>query len=336
MLFLNNLKVETKMTTSTHSTFKIGAVSRITNIPIDTLRIWERRYSVVEPIRTNNSDRQYQNDDINRLTLLKMLVDRGHSIGGIAPLANEKLIERLEIHDQNTIRPHPKNTKKTVQVAVIGEVLSLQLEHFDMFDPSFSFTGLYRNEADFIERNEDDGIDVLILERPAIQGDQIQNISDLFKASGAKRLMLIYGFTNSAAMKLLKKTDYTYIQAPITMDHLKTEISNLIQEKNISNNDDSGFDLESKAPLRTYSNNDLIKLSSASNTIKCECPQHLSSMILKLIQFEIYSTECASRFKRDADLHVLLGNLTGHARSIMEQALKKVIETESKPMQHQL
>ena len=29
------------------NTFKIGGVSRITNIPVDTLRIWERRYSVV-------------------------------------------------------------------------------------------------------------------------------------------------------------------------------------------------------------------------------------------------------------------------------------------------
>tara|TARA_R110000782_G_scaffold101417_7_gene188138 strand:- start:3851 stop:4024 length:174 start_codon:yes stop_codon:yes gene_type:complete len=52
-------------------------------------------------------------------------------------------------------------------------------------------------------------------------------------------------------------------------------------------------------------------------------------MILKLIQFEIYSAECASRFNKDARLHKLLENMTGHARSIMEQALGKVIEAES-------
>ncbi len=323
------------MTTSVNSTteiqtsFKIGAVSRITNIPIDTLRIWERRYSVVVPIRSNNSDRLYQNDDINRLTLLKMLVDRGHSIGSIAPLTNEKLIERLEIHDQNTIRTKPEETRKTVRVVVIGEVLSLQLEHFDMVESDFSFTGLYRNETDFAENNKDDDIDILIIEYPAIQGDHIKHIDALFKDSGAKQLMLIYGFTNSAAKVLLRKTDFTYIQAPITIDYLKTEINNLIKDNNISNDNHFGVELDNKAPLRTYSNNELIKLSSASATIKCECPQHLSSMILKLIQFEVYSDECASRFKKDADLHILLGNLTGHARSIMEQALAKVIEAES-------
>lgn len=323
------------MTTSTNpnaeiqTTFKIGAVSRITNIPIDTLRIWERRYSVVVPIRSNNSDRLYQNDDINRLTLLKMLVDRGHSIGSIAPLSNEQLIERLEIHDQNTISKKSEDTIKAVRVVVIGEVLSLQLEHQDKFDPAFSFTGLYRNQTDFAANNKDGAIDILIFECPAIQGDHIKHINELFNASGAKQLILIYGFTNSAAKVLLRKTDFTYIQAPITIEHLNTEINNLIKENNISDNNNFGFDLDSKAPLRTYSNNELIKLSSTSPTIKCECPQHLSSMILKLIQFEVYSDECASRFKKDADLHKLLGNLTGHARSIMEHALGKVIEAES-------
>ena len=315
-------------TTEIQTSFKIGAVSRITNIPIDTLRIWERRYSVVVPIRSNNSDRLYRNEDINRLTLLKMLVDRGHSIGSIAPLANEKLIERLEVHDQNKIRIKSDDTKKTVRVVVIGEVLSLQLEHFNMAESDFKFTGLYRNETDFTADNKDDAIDVLVFECPAIQGDHIKHINELFKNSGAKQLILIYGFTNSAAKKLLIKTDFTYIQAPITIDHLRTEIINLITEKNISDNDNIDLDLKNKAPLRTYSNNELIKLSSTSPTIKCECPQHLSSMILKLIQFEVYSDECAIRFKKDGDLHILLGNLTGHARSIMEQALGKVIEAE--------
>lgn len=315
--------------TDTQTTaFKIGAVSRITNIPIDTLRIWERRYSVVVPIRSNNSDRLYRNEDINRLTLLKMLVDRGHSIGNIAPLANDELIDRLEIHDQNTVLKKTNTTNATVRVVVIGEVLSLQLEHNNVVDAAFSYTGLYRNKADFTDNNNE-AIDILILEYPALQEDHISDISELFKNSGAKQLMLIYGFTNSAAKRLLSKTDFTYIQAPISIDHLKTKINSLITEHLLSDNKDYGFDLNSKAPLRTYSNNELIKLSSASSTIKCECPQHLSSMILKLIQFEIYSTECVSRFKKDADLHKLLGNMAGHARSIMEQGLGKVIAAES-------
>ena len=324
--------MSTKATTITdnqNTTFKIGAVSRITNIPVDTLRIWERRYSVVVPIRSNNADRLYKSDDINRLTLLKMLVDRGHAIGSIAPLTNDKLIERLEIHDQNTISKSSPATETTVNVAVIGDVLSLQLEHIQMHGSGFSFSGLYRNQTDFINNNKSDSIDILIIEYPAIQQDHIMHINELFKTSGAKQLILIYGFTNSAAKKLLSKTDFMFIQAPITIDHVISEIKSIIKEKNMGGERQDGFDLNSKAPLRIYSNNELIKLSSASSTIKCECPQHLSSMILKLIQFEIYSAECVIRYKKDAELHTLLGNMTGHARTIMEQALKKVIEAES-------
>ena len=309
--------------------FKIGAVSRITNIPVDTLRIWERRYSVVVPFRSENSDRLYQTEDINRLTLLKMLVDRGHSIGSVARLENGKLIERLEIHDKKNINNSDNNaTDKSISVAVIGDVLPLQIQHTQINNSSFTFSGLYRTEADFYESNQNSELDILVLEYPAIQGDHIENISTLFKKSGAKKLVLIYGFTNSAAKALLNKTNYLYLHAPVTVDHLQSELLHIIKNDNLIKTPSNRFELDGKAPLRTYSNNQLIKLSSASATIKCECPQHLSSMILKLIQFEVYSAECIERYKKDAELHALLGNLTGHARSIMEQALTKVIEVE--------
>ncbi len=309
--------------------FKIGAVSRITNIPVDTLRIWERRYSVVVPFRSENSDRLYQTEDINRLTLLKMLVDRGHSIGSVARLENDKLIDRLEIHDKNNINSNDSNdTEKSVTVAVIGDVLPLQIQHMQINNSSFTFNGLYRTEADFLDKNQASKLDILILEYPAIQADHIEGINILFKKSGAKKLVLIYGFTNSAAKALLNKTDHLYLQAPVTVDHLQSELLHLIRKDNLHKTPSKSFDLDGKAPLRAYSNNQLIKLASASATIKCECPQHLSSMILKLIQFEVYSAECIERYKKDAELHALLGNLTGHARSIMELALTKVIEAE--------
>jgi MerR family transcriptional regulator, light-induced transcriptional regulator len=314
---------------ATETVFKIGAVSRITNIPVDTLRIWERRYNVVVPIRSNNADRLYQTDDINRLTLLKMLVDRGHAIGTVAKLTNSELTKHLEIHDQNKMQTKQKTSGKAVNVVLIGDVLSLQVEHSNINNSSFTFSGLYRNENEFLEKNNDDDIDILIIEYPAIQEDHIESINTLFEKSGSKHLILIYGFTNSAAKKLLNKTNFTYIQAPVTVDHLQTELIHLIKEENFDRDNVSDIELSSKAPLRTYTNNQLIQLSSASSTIECECPQHLSSMILKLIQFEIYSAECVNRYKKDSELHQLLGNMTGHARSIMEQALTKIVQAEN-------
>jgi len=308
--------------------FKIGAVSRITNIPVDTLRIWERRYNVVVPIRSKNSDRLYQTKDINRLTLLKLLVDHGQSIGTVARLTNDELTERLAIYNNNLTRKN-NSLNSNVNIAVIGEVLSLQLEYSNINTENFSIIGLYHNHEDFIKNNIQQTIDILIIEYPAIHEDDIEKIELLFKNSGAKKLLLIYGFTNSAAKKLLNNKSFNYVQAPVSINNLQREISELASITNLKKDTLKNLKLETKALSRTYNNKQLITLSSASSTIKCECPQHLSTMIIKLVQFEQYSKDCVSRYDKDAELHTMLGNMAGHARSILEQSLTKVVEAEN-------
>jgi methanogenic corrinoid protein MtbC1 len=74
--------------------YPIRAASKITGLSIDLLRAWERRYRAVVPER-NGRGRQYSQADLDRLILLKKLVDRGHSIGSVGSLdapALEKLL----------------------------------------------------------------------------------------------------------------------------------------------------------------------------------------------------------------------------------------------------
>ena len=309
--------------------FKIGAVSHITNIPVDTLRIWERRYSVVIPCRSEKADRLYKREDINRLTLLKLLVDKGNAIGSIAKLTNEELIHRLEFINKDKRQISSIDSSKKSNVVVIGDVLSLQLEYDNTIDSDFIFTGIFSDEEEFQNKKGDKKIDILIIESPTIQDDHLNNIEKLYKKSGAKRLVLIYGFMNNATKKKLSKTHFTCLQAPISIEHLKTEIRNLTKNEMPKENTLDKLNVRAQAPKKLYSTKKLIKLSSASSTIKCECPQHLSSIIIKLLQFEAYSSECIIRYKKDAELHKLLGNMTGHARSILETALTEVVTAEN-------
>lgn len=318
----------TTLNEKTDSLYKIGAVSKITNISVDTLRIWEKRYSVVVPVRSKNADRLYQSSDINRLTLLKMLVDKGHSIGTIARLDNDELNKRLSIHVSN-VKSVGQNFVNTINVVAVGDVLSIQIEHSQSTNGNFSFNHVFKNDNDFLENYNGGSIDILILEYPIIHADHVGRIKRLFQQSGAKQLILIFGFTNSAAKSSLDKMNYTYIQAPISIENLRREVIDLIKDKNIANEHNNEVQLETKAPGRSYSNKQLIELSSASSIIKCECPQHLSSMVIKLVQFEHYSHECIERYEKDADLHALLGNMAAHARAILEQALTKVIDSEN-------
>jgi MerR family transcriptional regulator, light-induced transcriptional regulator len=70
--------------------YPIGAVSRLTGVAIDTLRIWERRYGVVTPARDERG-RMYSDADVRRLQLLSAAVARGHAIGRVAKLPDAEL-----------------------------------------------------------------------------------------------------------------------------------------------------------------------------------------------------------------------------------------------------
>lgn len=65
----------------------IGVVSERTGLSPDVLRVWERRYGVVEPSRTEGGQRLYTDGDIERLRLLHLATRAGRSIGQVADLA---------------------------------------------------------------------------------------------------------------------------------------------------------------------------------------------------------------------------------------------------------
>jgi len=75
--------------------YPIRVVARLTGIPIDTLRAWERRYGAVEPGRDDRG-RLYDDVDLQKLKLLRRLVERGHAIGRIANLGEPELGKLLE------------------------------------------------------------------------------------------------------------------------------------------------------------------------------------------------------------------------------------------------
>jgi DNA-binding transcriptional MerR regulator/methylmalonyl-CoA mutase cobalamin-binding subunit len=70
----------------------IAAVERDTGLSKDTLRVWERRYGFPRPTRDANGERVYPSEQVEKLRLLKRLMDQGHRPGKIA----ERPIEQLQ------------------------------------------------------------------------------------------------------------------------------------------------------------------------------------------------------------------------------------------------
>lgn len=71
--------------------YKIGAVSRLTGLSSDVVRVWERRYSAITPRRSDGGSRLYSDADVSRLRKLRQAVEMGHAIGQVAKLSESEL-----------------------------------------------------------------------------------------------------------------------------------------------------------------------------------------------------------------------------------------------------
>lgn len=71
--------------------FNIAAVERDTGLSKDVLRMWERRYGFPQPDRDSNGERCYPADQVERLRLIKRLMDAGHRPGKLIATPVEEL-----------------------------------------------------------------------------------------------------------------------------------------------------------------------------------------------------------------------------------------------------
>jgi DNA-binding transcriptional MerR regulator len=63
------------------ATYSIGAVARMVRIPPATLRTWEERYAIVQPVRSDGGHRLYSRTDVERLRFVADRVREGISPG---------------------------------------------------------------------------------------------------------------------------------------------------------------------------------------------------------------------------------------------------------------
>lgn len=71
----------------------ISDVERDTGIPKETLRVWERRYAFPQPERDGNGERLYPLGQVQRLRVVKRLLDLGYRPGKIMHLETDALSE---------------------------------------------------------------------------------------------------------------------------------------------------------------------------------------------------------------------------------------------------
>ncbi len=75
--------------------YSINDLEKITGIKAHTLRIWEKRYNVVTPSRTDTNIRYYNDEDLKKLLNISTLNKHGLKISEIVKMSNEDMREKI-------------------------------------------------------------------------------------------------------------------------------------------------------------------------------------------------------------------------------------------------
>lgn len=101
----------------------IGAVERDTGLGKDTLRVWERRYGFPQPLRDANGERLYSSAQVERLRLIKRLIDQGHRPGRLFSASEDDLLLLASASG-----PAQRATA-TAEPSVVSQILALLKAH---------------------------------------------------------------------------------------------------------------------------------------------------------------------------------------------------------------
>ncbi|MGE0827022.1 MAG: MerR family transcriptional regulator, partial [Candidatus Binatia bacterium] len=105
----------------------IGALSRATGIPIETLRTWERRYGFPVPERKPSGHRVYPVSSVERLRRIAAALARGHRASEAVSASDASLAALLEATPGSNGPELAPAEKEAVQPATLLQ----SVQHFD-------------------------------------------------------------------------------------------------------------------------------------------------------------------------------------------------------------
>ncbi len=106
-------------------TVSIAAVERDTGLSKDTLRVWERRYGFPQPERDAYGERTYPLDQVDKLRVIKRLMDQGHRPGKIIGFA----VDHLQQMSEATIAAPARASENSEQFEDLQSYIDLVKQH---------------------------------------------------------------------------------------------------------------------------------------------------------------------------------------------------------------
>jgi DNA-binding transcriptional MerR regulator len=97
--------------------FSIKDLENFSGIKAHTIRIWEKRYSVLTPMRTDTNIREYDLDSLQKLLNVTLLHNYGYKISKIAEYSEDKIISSVrEIISEKSVKNHAISAFKMAMI----------------------------------------------------------------------------------------------------------------------------------------------------------------------------------------------------------------------------
>jgi len=296
---------------------------------VETLRVWERRYGVINPHMTETGQRLYSANEITRLRLIKQQVDHGHPIGSIAQLSTAVLLEMNKnsgglIGAESVEQVH---TGQTIRVALVGPWTSMSKTSKTFSDNHLDIVARTAELSTAAQQLAGIEADIIAFELSVLQESSIENIQLAVVACAASKAIIFYRFAPPSALQQLRAASYDVIHKPLETIDLKWLYQVLRQA--IATTGKTLTDEPTTTPPAPYFDEaTLANIATSSSTLYCDCPRHLAELLISLRGFEIYSGQCANRDAKNATLHRDLQLTTGHARAALENAFLRLAQAE--------
>ena len=122
--------------------YQITELEQLTSIKAHTIRIWEKRYNLIEPVRTSTNYRRYNDDQVKKLINVSTLISSGYKISKIAGFSEKEFYLKI-IESKSTKKEDVIFTKfiNELLVAMIdfdeqafGKTYSAVIKRFGLFE----------------------------------------------------------------------------------------------------------------------------------------------------------------------------------------------------------
>jgi DNA-binding transcriptional MerR regulator len=173
------------------SIFSIKDLENLSGIKAHTIRIWEKRYNVLEPMRTDTNIRYYDLASLQKLLNITLLHNHGYKISKISKMTADKIpLMVKEIINEKSVKHHAINAFKLAMMnfdqAMFFKTYDSLLSNksfkdvfFDVFIPLMQEIGLLW-QTDTITPAHEHFIIYLIKQKLLVQTEKIQTKEPIY------------------------------------------------------------------------------------------------------------------------------------------------------------